>query len=82
MMDNPEKLQSITIPFFGTFGIKYNNDEIDKDGNLSPNITVFNSLNENFKKMVRDISNGDSSEMIQYLKDNYIHKIIENIEET
>lgn len=81
LSENPEKLTSITIPYFGKLGIKFNNDKLKEDGTIQSEITAFAAPSESFSNMVGDIYSQSRSEVIDFLQNNLLKNTIANCEE-
>lgn len=53
--DHPESYASLTIPYLGTVSVKYVEDKVLPNGEISPEVDCFADLATNFRKLVGDI---------------------------
>jgi len=52
---NPEKLQTLVIPFLGSVGVKYTGDTLTTEGVLETQAQAFISLSPLFKKILGEV---------------------------
>jgi hypothetical protein len=75
ILENKDKNYNIiSIPFLGKILIK---PDKEKPGELEN----FFILNEDTKSIIKKIKNGYETELIQYFQDNFINRVLENIDE-
>ena len=78
---DPTKLNRLQIPFLGTVGVRYVNDQLSIDGSIDTNIDIFISASPFFKKLVGEVYDGKQNvltEMLQKKIDNAISNVIES----
>lgn len=74
------KVKSITVPYLGTIGIRYNGDTISNNSSkLSGDYDVFVSLSDEFKNLLYSVDINDSKE-ISNLIQSEIKKIAEQVD--
>jgi len=82
LMENPEKLQSVTIPFYGTLGVRYESDSIDRvTGKLNTEVTVFFAPSDTFKDIFGDIHDGKRTPIPDFITSHLLSRttgIIQN----
>lgn len=76
--EKDEGLVRLTIPYIGSIGLKCDDIEM-KDNKAVPELQAFLSLSDNFKDLYQKVRNGFYGELSDYLQDNYIDKVIDNI---
>jgi hypothetical protein len=75
ILENKDKNYNIIqIPFLGKILIK---PDKEKPGEFEN----FFVLNDDTKSIIKKIKNGYETELIQYFQDNFINKVLENIDE-
>jgi len=80
---DPEKLQSLTIPFLGSVGVRYTGDTLNDDGSLATQADAFVSLSSSFKSILGDVYDEKRNIIIDILQkkiDTAISTIIEDDE--
>jgi len=83
LAQNPDKVQTLTLPYIGKLGVKFNKDFINQEtGKMETEVDVFVALNDSFKRMISDIKDRDISELTTFLRTNYIERLIENSSQT
>jgi len=53
--DHPDSYASLIIPYLGSVSVKYAEDKVLPNGEISPEVDCFADLATNFKKLVGDI---------------------------
>lgn len=80
---DPEKLQSLNIPFLGSVGVRYTGDTLNEDGSLETQADAFVSLSSSFKSILGDVYDEKRNIIIDILQkkiDTAISTIIEDEE--
>lgn len=80
---DPEKLQSLNIPFLGSVGVRYTGDTLNDDGSLETQADAFVSLSPSFKNILGDVYDEKRNIIIDILQkkiDTAISTIIEDDE--
>lgn len=80
---DPEKLQSLNIPFLGSVGVRYTGDTLNDDGSLETQADAFVSLSSSFKSILGDVYDEKRNIIIDILQkkiDTAISTIIEDDE--
>lgn len=80
LLAEPEKLQSFTVPYLGTVGVKFKNEFVDSDSELKTDCDAFVSLSPAFKALVGEIYNNKVASLNMYLEDHKIQRTIETIQ--
>lgn len=80
LLADPEKLQSFTVPYLGTIGVRFKNEFVDGDSELKADCDAFVSLSPLFKALVGDLYNNKVSDLNRYLEDHKIQKTIDVIQ--
>lgn len=75
--DSDAKVVSCPIPFFGSVGLKYKNDTIDDKNKITADIDCFVSINDDFKKQIHNVMNGDYSDVSEFVQTQYINRLVE-----
>lgn len=78
--NDPEKLQTLTIPFLGSVGVRYTGDTLNEDGSLETQADAFISLSSSFRGILGDVYDEKRNIIIDILQkkiDNAIATIIE-----
>ena len=78
--NDPEKLQSLVIPFLGSVGVRYTGDTLNEDGSLETQADAFVSLSSSFRSILGDVYDEKRNIIIDILQkkiDNAISTIIE-----
>jgi hypothetical protein len=69
LTENPDKLQTICVPFLGSVGIRYKGDIIDtSSGKLKTEVDAFLSLTEPFKDNIGDIHDGKRTPVSEFIE--------------
>lgn len=77
---DPEKLQTLTVPFLGSVGVRYTGDTLNEDGSLETQADAYVSLSSSFKNVLGDVYDEKRNIIIDILQkkiDNAIATIIE-----
>ena len=77
---DPTKLNNIQVPFLGSIGIRYIDDQLAEDGTLETNVDSFICLSPFFKKLIGEIYDGKHNvltEILQKKIDNAIANVID-----
>jgi hypothetical protein len=75
ILENKDKNYNIiSIPFLGKILIKPDKEKLGELEN-------FFILNEDTKSIIKKIKHGYETELIQYFQDNFINRVLENIDE-
>lgn len=80
---DPEKLQTLTVPFLGTVGVRYTGDTLNEDGSLNAQADAYISLSTFFRGILGDVYDEKRNIIIDILQkkiDNAISTIIEDDE--
>ena len=77
--ENPDKRQSITIPYFGHVLLRDNGIKQDEDGTAYHDIEPLTALSENFKNLYIKTCKGQFAELSEYLEENYIKPVLDEI---
>jgi hypothetical protein len=77
LLSDPEKMQSFTVPFLGTVGVKFQNEYVDGDSELKTECVAFLSLSPAFKELIGDLYNNKVADLDKYLEDHKIQRTIE-----
>jgi hypothetical protein len=76
LLENKDKNYNIiSIPFLGKILIKPDKENPEEYEN-------FFIINEDTKSIIKKIKNGQETELIQYFQNNFINKVLENIDDT
>jgi hypothetical protein len=78
---DPTKLNSIQVPFLGTVGVRYIDDQLGQDGNIETNIDAFISPSPFFTKLIGEVYDGKQTvltDMLQKKIDGAIANVIED----
>lgn len=78
--NDPEKLQTLIIPFLGSVGVRYTGDTLNEDGSLETQADAFISLSSSFRGILGDVYDEKRNIIIDILQkkiDNAIATIIE-----
>ena len=81
--NDPEKLQTLTVPFLGSVGVRYTGDTLNEDGSLETQAEAFVSLSSAFRSILGDVYDEKRNIIIDILQkkiDNAIATIIEEDE--
>lgn len=79
--DNPEKMSSINIPYFGKIGVRFKNEKLKEDGNIQSEIDAFAVPSDNFANMVGDIYNQARAPIVEFIQNELLKNAINNCEE-
>lgn len=79
--ENPEKMSSITIPYFGKVGVRFKNEKLKEDGNIQSEIDAFAVPSESFSNMVGDIYNQARAPIVEFVQNDLLKNAINNCEE-
>lgn len=75
--NNEGNATRIDIPYLGSACIKYKNETINENGEISADIDLLVGLSDEFKKMLYEAKNEDTSKLTEYVKQQYIKKLSE-----
>jgi hypothetical protein len=81
--NDPEKLQTLTIPFLGAVGVRYTGDTLNDDGSLETQAESFVALSSSFRSVLGDVYDEKRNIIIDILQkkiDNAISTILEDDE--
>lgn len=81
LADNPEKMTSINIPYFGKIGIRFKNEKLKDDGNIQSEIDAWAVPSDNFSNMVGDIYNQARAPIVDFIQNELLKNTITNCEE-
>lgn len=76
----PTKLNNLQVPFLGTIGVRYVEDQLGMDGSIETTVDSFVSLSSFFKKVIGEVYDGKQNiitELLEVKIDNAISNIIE-----
>ena len=76
----PTKLNNLQVPFLGTIGVRYVEDQLGMDGSIETTVDSFVSLSQFFKKVIGEVYDGKTGaihELLEIKIDNAISNIIE-----
>jgi len=76
----PTKLNNLTIPFLGSVGVRYVEDQLGMDGTIETTVDSFVSLSPFFKKVIGEVYDGKQNTITELLEikiDNAISNIID-----
>ncbi len=76
LIDNPNQLTSITIPYIGSIGLRLDNESVNSKGDVEYDISSFVSLTDAFKDLYSDINNGETDRVVDYLKNHYFKALV------
>lgn len=77
---DPTKLNHLQIPFLGTVGVRYVEDQLGMDGSIETTVDSFVGLSPFFKKIIGEIFDGKQNiitELLEIKIDNAISNITE-----
>lgn len=77
---DPTKLSNLQIPFLGTVGVRYVDDQLGEDGTIDTTVDSYASLSPFFKKVIGEVYDGKQNvitELLELKIDNAISNIIE-----
>lgn len=77
---DPTKLSNLQIPFLGTVGVRYVDDQLGEDGTIDTTVDSYASLSPFFKKVIGEVYDGKMGvlqELLELKIDNAISNIIE-----
>jgi hypothetical protein len=74
--ENPDEFTKLTIPFLGNIDIKFKKDFIGTDGSLMTEVESNLTINDTFKTMISDLHDSSLHSITDYLKENYINKLV------
>lgn len=66
--NDPEKLQSLTVPFLGSVGVRYTGDSLNEDGSLQTEADAFVSLSSFFKTILGEVYDEKKNLIIEVLQ--------------
>lgn len=66
--NDPEKLQTLTIPFLGSIGVRYTGDSLNEDGSLQTEADAFVSLSPFFKTVLGEVYDEKKNLIIEVLQ--------------
>ena len=70
LKESPEKkLVTIPIPYIGNIGIRYNGEQLSSDSSeIFADADYFISMSDSFKKLIRDIYEGESASLAEIIR--------------
>ena len=77
---DPTKLSNLQIPFLGTVGVRYVDDQLGEDGTIDTTVDSYACLSPFFKKVIGEVYDGKQNvitELLELKIDNAISNIIE-----
>jgi hypothetical protein len=77
---DPTKLNNLQVPFLGTVGVRYVEDQLGMDGTIETTVDSYVSLSNFFKKIIGEVYDGKANiitELLEIKIDNAISNIIE-----
>jgi hypothetical protein len=77
---DPTKLNHLQVPFLGSVGIRYVEDQLGEDGTIDTKVDSFVCLSSFFKKIIGEVYDGKQSiitELLEIKIDNAISNITE-----
>lgn len=77
--EKPEGPQKITIPYFGSILLRDKGITTDEEGNAYHEILPLVGMSDNFKKLYSKVTKGQFEELSEYLQENYIKPVIQEI---
>jgi hypothetical protein len=77
--EDPEKRQSINIPYLGHMLLEDNGIVQDENGNAYHDIEPLVALSENFKNLYMKVCRGRFDDLSEYLEENYIKPVLEEV---
>ena len=78
---DPTKLNNLQIPFLGTVGVRYVDDQLGENGDIETTVDSFASLSPFFKKVIGEVYDGKQNvitELLELKIDNAISNIIDS----
>lgn len=78
---DPTKLNRLQVPFLGTVGVRYVEDQLGADGSIETSVDCFIGLSPFFKKVIGEVYDGKQNvitELLELKIDNAITNIAEN----
>jgi hypothetical protein len=79
MSENPDKMSTITVPYLGHVGVKFNSESLNNEtGKIETKVDTFLSPSDAFKQMYGNIYNQAPSELAEYIQNHMIKTVIEN----
>ena len=78
---DPMKLSNLQIPFLGTVGVRYVEDQLGMNGTIETTVDSYIALSTFFKKIVGEVYDGKANlitELLERKIDDAISNIIEN----
>ena len=76
---NPDGFQVIEIPYFGKIRLKDNGIITDENGEAYHDIQPLVAMSDTFKKLYSKVCKGQYSELSEFLEENYIKPVIQEI---
>lgn len=76
----PTKLNNLQVPFLGTVGVRYVEDQLGMDGTIETTVDSYVSLSPFFKKLIGEVYDGKQNiitELLELKIDNAISNITE-----
>lgn len=76
----PAKLNNLQVPFLGTVGVRYVEDQLGMDGTIETTVDSFISLFQFFKKVIGEVYDGKTGvlqDLLELKIDNAITNVIE-----
>ena len=78
---DPTKLNSLQVPFLGTIGVRYVDDQLGENGDIETTVDAYASLSPFFKKVIGEVYDGKQNvitELLELKIDNAISNIIDS----
>ena len=77
LKESPEKkLVTIPVPYIGSIGIRYKGEQLSSDSSeIFADADYFISMNDSFKKLIRDIYEGKSASLAEIIRTKIIKDI-------
>lgn len=73
------KVKRISVPYLGSIGVRMSGESLDNSNSkITASYDVFTALNDQFKELLKNVSNNDISEVSELLQDK-INNVINNI---
>lgn len=84
LSENNNRVNTITIPYLGHIGIRFNDEDImtssDSGVDILPEVDTFIVLNDNFKKLLGEVRSNKNDMIANLIKSNIRLKLLEDID--
>jgi hypothetical protein len=78
---DPTKLNTIQVPFLGTVGVRYVDDQLGADGSIETNVDIYIAASPFFKKLIGEVydeKHNVLTDMLQKKIDSAIANVVED----